>query len=131
MSLRQVARWENITLGLNGVVGPFSLENIDMLHLWLEVQSSTGDGSGFSMWLQSSPDDGLTWYDVPCDWTTEASHGGERLSRRNCVDTSQVDSGSAGLPNALFRHVPGDLGRLRFQRAGTGSYTVNLTLTGK
>ena len=108
---------------------------ITMLFVGVDVTAVSGSfsaGEGLSCWLQSSDDGGTTWYDIAVDWrlltaTGPADNAATATTRNISDDCQAVEQWCA-----LFRHLPTDRIRLKFDISGTTpDFTFSVSAIGK
>ncbi len=124
MPAQRLALVPSATRVSNGAGSPFVVSTATMMFVALEITAE--NLTGFTCWLQGSDDGGTTWYDLVADHVldhTGIEIGGTVLTlERDICD----DTGIVGLFMAIYKHLPVDTIRIAWDIDGTDiTFAVN------
>lgn len=122
MAANQFDILASATQTASGSGGSIDVPTGTMLEVSADVTAQTAI-SAFSLWLETSDDGGVTWYEMPFDQTIKnagsvAAEGTDRQNKRNIVNNESTSAVVAKY-TAIYKHLAAALIRIRWFFTGT------------
>ena len=128
MTATTIVMLDNATLTASGASGSFPVPSITMAAIAVTVPTPTGTGTPtLTLWLQWSPDNGVTWkdfgYDQQLATSASATDQTAVLDKRNIVATTIATN-----MTVKYRHLPVTLIRINYIVSGTTPSFAGVTV---
>lgn len=115
-----------------GNSAPFNVPNLKELSVYVDVTAQSGTTPTLTVWLQSSPDDGVTWYDETNLISILNNDGSKTAGSTTANNRNILDVGATTGRSVADYTVFGRTIRARWFIAGTTpSYTFSVRAVGK